>query len=368
MVLMKRYLLAAYAVALLSIVCGLVYADDGAISEIASGTITPLDQHGSVRMVREKVDVRLTRKRALVRCEFVFKNDGKPITVRMGFPEQARSGGDAQASGRLHNFKSTVDGIAVKTRHIGSYNKPHDKYDQREFYNGWFIKDVHFDAGQSRTIIDEYVSDLGVSNSVDSPYDAVYLFKYILKTGRSWKGSIGEAVISVNTSAFSAYCDVSPSLKGYTQRGNTITWTLKDIEPEEDIELIFFPRCPLLNGNPVENYGYIWHPYFITNNIAMAGTGFLEFVGASVNYNPENHICKIKYGNIRIDLKGGSNLAVLNGNKIIKLSCAPLFEDISDTFIIPIASVVKTLGGNVVYDKKTKRPLVYLTTLNGDKR
>ena len=44
-------------------------------------------EHHSVRMVREWVRMDVYESHYIVKAQFEFRNDGPPVTVKMGFPE-----------------------------------------------------------------------------------------------------------------------------------------------------------------------------------------------------------------------------------------------------------------------------------------
>ena len=233
-----RYLLLAPLLLCLAIPAA---ANDTAMQG-AGGAIQPMRQHSSVRMVSERVDVKLRgAARARVRCEFVFRNEGKTAVVKMGFP--AYASGDVRPLDKsdLWNFRSLVDGKPVKTTFVKA--KPVSKQVVPE-YEAWYVKVVPFKAGQTRTVVDTYGGRLG-----ESAYGAGAIgksFLYILETGKNWKGTIGKAVITVDASnppPGVRFKSASP--KGYARRGNKFVWTLKDFEPVKDKDAIGIEYAPV---------------------------------------------------------------------------------------------------------------------------
>ncbi|MHB1458949.1 MAG: hypothetical protein ACYC0V_18725, partial [Armatimonadota bacterium] len=148
---MKRWI---FAVVGLLFICAVAWSNDSRVVGVG-GSVTPMEQGNTVRMVSEKVNIRLAWDGARVRCRFVFKNEGPATIVKMGFPEQA--GGDVTQikKSAYKNFKSWVDGKKVQTRFVPSAES------SISHYRAWHVKDVSFKAGQTRVIEDEYFGTYG---------------------------------------------------------------------------------------------------------------------------------------------------------------------------------------------------------------
>ena len=220
------------------------FANDTAIQG-AGGTIQPMRLNSSIRMVKERVDVKLRgTKPARVRCEFVFKNGGPATTVKMGFPAHAVGDVRPLRPTDLRHFRSWVDGKRVKTSFMRA--KPTKEYS----YKAWYVKEVRFAAGQTRRVIDTYEGNLGeVSNGQ-------VFFTYMLHTGRNWKGKIGEAVVVIDavsppkvvrigTDAPKRVEFLRASPNSYVRKGSKFVWVMKDFEPEENIYVEYSPKRKL---------------------------------------------------------------------------------------------------------------------------
>ncbi len=332
------------------------YADDSALQGVEGGSIQPMGEHFSIRMMSETVDIKLGERvgfewPVFVRCEFLFKNEGPAADVIIGFPERAYASGDASASGRLKGFKSWVDGKPVSvTYKPSSQNK---KSDYSEDYKAWYIKKVHFNAGQIRRIVDIYSARLGSYTSTISSMQ--FDFRYVLKTGASWKGSIGSAIINVDATSAGKIYDIDASPKGAKIKNNKFTWTFKNFEPKEDILLTLNPRMPFVNGKGViKEQGWMWEPYFERNGVLMVSPQFL-------NGECKGKDCTIRFNKHILKLHGGSRIASLDG-KQIKLKNAPWASNEWDYFSIPLDETVSLLGGSVKYDS-TGRPNILLKGL-----
>jgi hypothetical protein len=323
----------------LALAASLAVADDGGVRGIGGSVELIHPEHSSVRMVRETVDAKLNlgNDPPHVRCVFVFKNEGKATTVKMGFPEV--SGGElADPASRhtdLRGFKSWVDGKQVKTRLILS-----KKNRERSLFRAWHVKDVPFAAGQTRTVVDEYAGGMGGDSA------GWENFNYTLITGASWKGKIGEAKITVDASPMlEKYTITSISPKGYTRRGGLIKWTLRNLEPKEDVEIIFVPAVKItLNGAEASPFLL----YERRNGISMTFVNGLDDTLA-VKAKTRLPKCVLSHGTHTLTVTVGSRIAVLDRTRKIVLPRAPFLA--GHEVIVPLAAVVRALGGTARHHK-----------------
>lgn len=314
------------------------YANDSAVYGVG-GAIQPMEEHSSIRMVRERVDVKLYPEHAEVRCEFDFKNESKATTVKMGFPESAWGDVSAPKKSMFTYFRSYVDGKLVRTKLATS--KPSDAYGD---YRIWHLKNVPFAAGQTRAVTDKYTSQLGGMS------DGTQFFSYILRTGKTWRGKIGRAVIVVDVSPIVRdYVIQSISPKEYSMRGNKITWVLRDFEPKEDIFIDFDVKRPILNGKKVDGFT---SAYTIRQGVPFMPARFVEQVklGTVIMWNGKSRLVTVAYGRQTLEMKVGSKKAMLNGTKVISLPMAPYIE--YGRLYVPLAAVVKAFGGTAFFDTK----------------
>ena len=155
-----------------------------------------IKNNGSIRMLEEHVFAKVPECR--VKVTFVFNNEGPATTAVMIFPESggyaaytSRRDPDARKKTHFKYFHSWVDGKAVKVK-----RRLHDKtFEDGYNYTNWWVKKVHFNAGQTRTIVDEYQGEPGWAGT---GYPDTETFNYILQTGGSWKGSIGSGTIQID--------------------------------------------------------------------------------------------------------------------------------------------------------------------------
>lgn len=354
--------LACLCMLCLFLTCSIASANDSALRGLSGGTLKPMNEHPSVRLVKERVTVRLGTETATVRCEFHLKNEGKACEVKMGFPEHAWAYGDGGTNLRMSEFRSRVDGRLVKMKYQVSPKPPKRFRDEEMSYEAWYTKIVKFPAGQTRVVVDTYKCEIGGWGDVSGEY--FLLFSYILQTGRSWKGKIGDAVISVDAPAYPRrHFDVTGSPAGYEQRRTALVWTLRDFEPKADIEVKIKPRCPALNGHRVP--GGLFGRFAVDQGIVFAGTQWIEFLGGKVDCDDRTMVCNVSYGKKFLRMRAGSGTAMLNGERI----ALPMPKGKAGTrsFRFPLTAVVKALGGRTGYDENERRFQVWLDPVPGVK-
>jgi len=142
-------------------------------------------------MLREKVVIGVGKDTTKVSCDFWFKNDGPATDIHMGFPDDGNQNEEiedkATPKSNFMSFRSWVDGKEVPMKlEFGA-----------ESY-GWHVKDVHFADGQSIHVKDVYetATGSGIAYSVKDQGVAQWA-RYVVHTGSSWKGNIGETTIVV---------------------------------------------------------------------------------------------------------------------------------------------------------------------------
>jgi len=305
-------------------------------------------EHPTVRMVSEKVHAKIGWKGAKVRCEFVFKNDGPATVVSMGFPE--KSWGDVGPIVRsgMGGFKSWVDGEPFATKFVPS-RKSLDG-GPRE-YKAWHVKDVPFGAHQTRTVVNEYDSGLGM-DSMGGRF-----FNYILRSGKSWKGKIREALIEVDVSEIPPCWKVSGGPPGSRVRGESkITWTLRDFEPDADVTLYIQRKEKVWIGGP--RYGdpvTAQQPRSVDDcRCQMAHVRRLDGSrdwGVLVSWDAAKRECTVEYRGRSLRLIPDSQTAFLDDASEVELPCAPYVAR-RGRFIAPIVAVAEALGMTVTRDSE----------------
>lgn len=337
-------------------------ADDGGVYTIAGGAVSLMTSHPSVRMVNEIVTIRMTAKSVKVHCEFLFRNEGKACTVKMGFPEDYASNGEAGSLGRLHGFRSSVDGRPVHCKYKRG-KLVSDDTRQSEKQRSWYVKDVAFGAGQTRTVTDDYTTDLGVAASAgETEYQESRSFTYILRTGASWKGPICTARIIVDTTRVPVdRYNLAFSPKGFEIAKGIVSWTLTNVEPKQDISIDLVARYPKLNGKELDSEE--WSPYSRVKGVTMAGTGFLEALGAKTECLYAKEGLVVRHNGHTLRLNVGSKTATLDGSRLA-LQAAPTSKS-GGIEQYPVASVVRALGGTAYFSQNEHRLILWLKPASG---
>ncbi|MCE5200498.1 MAG: hypothetical protein ABFD54_14035 [Armatimonadota bacterium] len=332
-----------WVVAFLFTCNALVVADDGGVHGVGGSAELIKPEHSSIRMIREQVNAQVLRSWRTpprVRCEFVFKNEGKATTVKMGFPEMS-AGELAPIPDKnvtaLDGYLSWVDGKPVKTRIVPSRNNG----DQN--YQAWHIKDVSFAAGQTRTIVDSYSGGMG------GDVDGNRWFNYILKTGASWKGPIGKAAIKVNIKdMLHTYKIDRIEPQGYKKNDGIVSWTLTNIEPKQNISIAFSPLVIIMiNDTPM---GPLL--YERINNTSMALASELSNALAA-DFAINRGVYIISKAHHKLKMTAESKTATLD-SKRLTLPVAPYVgrnNENKPDLVVPVATVIKALGGMVKLSK-----------------
>jgi hypothetical protein len=230
---MKRVLCAALIMLLglfLAPQAATVRADDTALGTVGYGVV-PLDNN-QVTMTGERVEAEIRGEVAWVACTFTFVNSGPAADILMGFP-QGRSNREGEPPPPLLEFRASVDGVAAAVT-FRPQARPQGDMD----YAGWYAFNVHFAAGQTRRIQNSYHGPL----TVDSMGGKTFL--YVLRTGATWKGSIGQADIVVR---WRSEREVNPNTLSAQPDGafwgqRELRWRFTDLEPtnEDNISVHFY--------------------------------------------------------------------------------------------------------------------------------
>jgi len=209
----------------------------------AGGTVKLMDHHRSIRMVSEHVYIRPMEYKVKVSCTFVFQNTGRATNVKMGFPMY-------EGQKYLRTLRAWVDGRPARVRYANG------AMDQASgvIYN-WWVTTIHFKAGQTRVVRNYYESEAEAD-----PYLERHT-QYILTTGRPWRGTIGRATISLDTSAIRDYQTMWFTPLGYRRHRHMVTWILRDFEPRQNIEI---------------NYGWGYAPDLVVDGQRIGGGGLFD--------------------------------------------------------------------------------------------
>ena len=353
-----------------------VHADDGASIGLG-GAMRLMHGHPSIRMVSEEVHIKLPEE--AVDARFVFKNEGPATTVRMGFPDEAGGEGAPEEGGRLtrfDRFASYVDGQPVKVKRVVGYHSGED-----EDYDLWWVKQVHFDRGQTRVVENRYASR--GSNNDDDRW-----FVYVLTTGASWKGPIGHAHIVCDIHDIRNVAPLTFSPRGYRRVGDTVVWDFTNFKPKKDIEIHWLKGFLNIsvNGRPVglqwySNWG-IEPPRRQGDRVWISFSTAAAWLGGHLHPSGPGDTVRLSRGNRWVEARFGS--AVLrgsNGNATMlqPAHCrwgtedhtAPASTPESDggslsgdeegsELRVSLAPLVRLLGGTTRYDTRKNWMYVWL--------
>jgi hypothetical protein len=356
---------------------GVVWADDSATTGL-TGTVKVMDAHPSVRMVSEAVHIKLPD--AVVRAEFVFRNEGPATTVRMAFPEEG--GGDTSAPKKLTShfsyFRSYVDGKRFRVTKVVD-----EKHTGEGQYHVWWTKTVKFAKHQTRRVVCEYKG--GGSDSTGGSRG----FGYTLVTGASWKGPIGRAVITCDVSGLNDYSRIHFGPKGYKRHGNIVTWDLRNFEPKEDIHVGWFDGFidVFVNGRSItavrekgklvdrHSWNFEWRypfPQRMGREVYGPLEAYAAWLGAKASVVKSTPLpgtqgltkdtrvpvaVRIARAGRWIELRKGSKVA-RTSQGIAKLPRAPTIYKDGGPMIASFTPIVRALGGRARFDAKAKKMIV----------
>jgi hypothetical protein len=209
----------------------IVLADD---TEFAGEgeTVWPIES-GDIEMVAETVLVQPAEIGWDANCIFILKNTGESTEVQVGFPDVTDEGPGADLTeGTIKYFRCFVDSKEVQVEHkIGIQ----DSLNPTLKYPFAYVWKMTFNRGQVRAIRNTY-NFRGVYRS-----DGTIELNYVLVTGALWKEKIGTADIIFDLGKINPHFAYSIKPAGYVIKNNQISWSFKDYEPEEDIEIGLSP-------------------------------------------------------------------------------------------------------------------------------
>jgi hypothetical protein len=210
-----------------------VLADDGFLGAVGS-SVVPLDSD-QIAMVAERVEATLDGDEVRVTCVFTFTNSGPATQVLMGFPEKNP---DQWMGGRpeLLDFTAEVDGTDLPVAfRLQATPEPRDSEHGGYDYRGWHAFTVPFTAGETRVVRNTYRGGLGGVS------DGSQFFEYVLASGASWRGTIGDAIVRIkwldegDVLPDSVYAEPA----GMVLEERSATWRFEDIEPSNEHNVVF---------------------------------------------------------------------------------------------------------------------------------
>jgi hypothetical protein len=321
------------------------FADDGYAS--VTGGAVNFGHSKQIRMLSERVVIKMRDNEASVDATFHFKNLGAATTVQMGFPEEAEHG--ATMSG----FRSEVDGNQVRVKRHWIHRP--DPNAEGDFYEAIWLKRVSFQAGQDRTVRVRYVANNSVLESGTSWQE------YILTTGATWAGTIGKCQLVVDYTRVHSRWGVAPRIEGHGSDSDlypaiwkhvgkdTLAATLTAIKPNFNLRVHVLPGFWKfkINGKQVPLENALYHgaeawpirqgPEVLINRFAIRTL----FEGYS--FDAGNTIPDFAHGGF-----------VCPSGKVVPLKRKPVtrvagYEKKAVQFVY-VSDLVKSLGGTYQFD------------------
>ena len=201
-------------------------ADDGGVNTVG-GSVRLMENVPGISMQAESVHgfAFPDADSNYVECVFYLHNAGAERDVLVGFPEDPSADGAGSDGGPFVSFRSYVDGKELPALR------------QEEKFPGggsrfWWTKSVHFPAGKTVAIRNEYAARPAHSG-VFEPMPQSGL-TYILWTGASWEGRIGSADIVITVADPDGNYDLRATPGGFSRSGNEFKWHFENFEPSSD--------------------------------------------------------------------------------------------------------------------------------------
>lgn len=127
--------------------------------------------------------------------------------------------------------------------------EPEGNNTEELYFPQWYTWKMHFDADERIKVVNKYWM-VNSSGGEDSEW-----FDYILRSGATWKGSIGKVTVRVQMEDYdmsdTAFEQMKPT---YIEEGGTIVWEAENIEPEQDINIsTCYTPYSSSGGNPYDD-------------------------------------------------------------------------------------------------------------------
>ena len=344
------------------LISSLAFADDAFWSEV--GSPGNFGKSRDIRMVSEEVNISLKRESMHVRAAFSFQNDGDAQTVTTAFPDSITDVGHRQDKDpySITAFKAWVDDKPVA---VSRKTLPRES----NHYSAVWLKKVPFEAHGKRTVVCEYEatypSDLGF-----------YWGYYILQTGATWKGDIGDCKVHIDWSditdrgrpsfvkagkpLYDSHHEMKPARESWT----SADFEYKHIEPDFDIAIRVMNAFWnfRVNGKrplelPISESGdAMIHGSASDPSIEMLAIPMLFGTKRDIDQAYKDHDAAADYSLTAVTVRGhdigvkSSKLLVVDGKRIrLRRKVAP-----NDPHI-RVRDIVAGLGGTYRYDARAKR-------------
>jgi len=234
-------------------------------SAVLADVATPRPQWTKVQLKSETVNIKLGEDRVDVEATFHMYNEGKSGKVRMGYPLGV-------FEEKLNDFKVFVGGkelknVKTQSKVTGSgrpmpYGRrprgaPKDTAAAEPYrfdgpYKEWKVFDVSMGGTERTTVkVTYWVKPAKIVGAEKRP---LLHYTYTLRTGATWKGKIEQAVIAVKLDGVDRKRIVRKVPVGSVadKTGKTLTWTMRDFKPVDNIEITYRPAKAVTTAMRVE--------------------------------------------------------------------------------------------------------------------
>lgn len=292
-------------------------------------------QHGSVRLLSQRIYARIGWEDAHTQCRFVLKNFGPAVTIQASIPEESRGFQSPINTPKFKNLKVWIDGKLVSTHFTPGVRAP--EHSGEEADPAQHLVKIHFAFRQTRVMKVEYTSPLG-------GYSMGWTFMYFVGGG-NWDAARSTEV-TFDVSRIAHYFSVSAYPDGYSTRNNRLTWKLRPSFRDDSVGV----TLALKRTVSIENTSRrVWNPKtFIMGGTPMISADDLA-EGMAVDWDEQMHQAIIRYRDHSLRLTPHSSRAILDGKTNIDLAAAPYI--VEDSLAVPILDVARSFGFKITEDK-----------------
>ena len=203
------------------------HGDAGAVGRMGD-SVRPL-QHTHVEMAKKEIKAKVANDYTYFEAVFTFHNNGPDTTVLMGFPVASEEAAERMRLRDLEDFAAYVNGEAVPVKKEAGL-VPETGRNNLEFPH-WYVWEVDFSEGETKEVLNTYKAP----NSSDGV--AFISTGYIITTGSTWQGPIGEARITFDLRDFSPGRITFAVPPGYRIEDGKLIWEWENLEPLHSIEI-----------------------------------------------------------------------------------------------------------------------------------
>lgn len=209
----------------------------------------------NIRILDEKLTVRLGQKQADVDVRYLMKNvTGQKVKVRFGFPVEESFDDDmmaeepskkpaAQDGKKLaycRGYQITESGKSVKSTWQGEVNPANDA--RFKGVAGWLVSEMTFAANEEKPVMIRFQSSYPLSEWSVSENGSVSagLFRYRLSTAACWNGSIGTGRIVLKPQGIDpSWLKAIKPVNRFRREDGNLVWTFENLEPTlaDDFEI-----------------------------------------------------------------------------------------------------------------------------------